>query len=104
MNIVDTVMSHAKDYKLVLTRHYLEMLELRQSNIVPDNDGIHTLMSIQKPVFIEEQMDDKFKLYYNIDVEYDLIIVISRKSFSPEKITLITVHQQEAKRRPSKNG
>lgn len=104
MNIVDVVMSYAKEYKLVATRHYLEMVESRQNNIVPDNDGIRTLMSNQKPVYVEEQSDDKFKLYYSIDATYDLIIVISWKSFSPDRINLITVHQQEAKRRPGKNG
>lgn len=104
MSIIDIVMCHAKDYKLVTTQHFIQMLKLRKNDIVPDINGIHALMSTQKPVHVEEQIDDKFKLYYSIDVEYDLIIVISRTRFSPEKINLITVHQQEAKRRPSNNA
>ena len=55
------------------------MLELRQNHIVLDNDGIHTLMSTRKPVYVEEQTNDKFKLFYSIDVEYDLVVVISCK-------------------------
>jgi hypothetical protein len=96
-------MYQAKNHNLTATHHFVEMLELRQNRIVPDIDGIHTLMATQEPVYIEEQTDDKFKLFYSVDVEYDLIIVISCKNFSPYNINLITVHQQEAKRRPVKN-
>jgi hypothetical protein len=69
-------MFHAKNYNLIMTRHFIEMLELRQNNIVPDNDGIHTLMSTHNPVYIEKQTNDKFKLFYSIDLEYDLIVVL----------------------------
>lgn len=100
MGIVDIVMSCAKNSTLIKTRHYIEMLELRQNGIVPDDDGIIDLLSTQTPVYIERQTNDNFKLFYSIDVTYDLIIVMSCKSTSPYKIALITIHQQEARRRP----
>lgn len=104
MNIIDIVMSCAKNNNLIFTLHYIEMVELRKNRIVPDNDGIRTLMSTQVPVHVEEQTKDKFKLFYSIDDKYDLIIVVSRKSLNPDKISIITVHQQEAKRRRGNNA
>ncbi len=80
------------------------MLELRQNGIVPDFDGICVLMATQGPVKIEEQTDGKFKLFYSIDDKYDLIIVIVCIIASPSKVRLITVHQQESKRRSGENG
>lgn len=104
MNVVETVMYHAKNHDLITTSHFLEMLELRQNGIVPDFDGICVLMATQSPVKIEEQTDDKFKLFYSIDDKYDLIIVIVCIIISPSKVRLITVHQQESKRRSGVNG
>ena len=98
MDIVEIVMFHAKNHDFITTHHFLEMLELRQNDIVPDFDGICALMATQKPVKIEKQTDDKFKLYYSIDNKYDLIVVVAIIA-SPSKVRLITVHQQESKRR-----
>jgi hypothetical protein len=102
LNITDIVMSCAKNNTLIRTNHYINQVKLRQNGIVPDDDGIIYLMSTETPVHIEKQPNDRFKLFYIIDVTYDLIIVISIKSYSPRTINLITVHQQEAKRRPGK--
>jgi hypothetical protein len=96
-------MSCAKNHTIIRTRHYIEKIELRQNGIVPDDAGIQCLLSTQLPVYIKKQTNDTFKLFYSIDIIYDLIIVISIQNISPHKISLITVHQQEAKRRPD-NG
>jgi hypothetical protein len=100
VEIVDIIMSCAKNSTFIRKQHFIDQLELRQNNIVPDNDGILKIMSTEAPALIEKQTGDKFKLFYNIDINYDLIIVISQKSFSPDIIYLITVYQQEVKRRP----
>jgi hypothetical protein len=99
LNLVDDIQSCAKNRTLIRTYHYIEQMERRHNNIVPDDDGIHHLMATQVPVYIEKRDGDKFKLFYNIDLEYDLIVVISYKTASPIKIALVTVHQQEIKRR-----
>ncbi|WP_292374118.1 hypothetical protein [Methanosarcina sp. UBA411] len=99
MSIVDIVMSCAKSNNLIFTSHSIDMLELRQNRIVPDKDGLRNLLSTQLPVYVEKQSNVKFKLFYSIDDKYDLITVVVHKSFNPDKISIITVHQQEAKRR-----
>lgn len=100
MDIADIVMSSAKNNTLIKTLHYLEQVELRQNEIVPDDVGIQNLMSTKTPIHIEKQTGDRFKLLYNIDLKYDLVIVVSYKNFSKDNISLITVYQQESKRRP----
>ncbi len=46
-----------------------------------------------------KQSETKFKIFYSIDEEYDLIIVVEVRDTDPVKINLITVYKQEAKRR-----
>jgi hypothetical protein len=94
-------MTSAKNNTVVKTRHYLEQVELRQNQIVPDDAGVNELLLKQKPVCIAKgRTDDSFILFYSIDVVYDLAIVISVKNFSSCKIALLTIHKQKAKRRP----
>lgn len=103
MNIVEIVMSHAKNYDLIIAPHFITRLEQRRSDIVPDEKGLYILMSTKKPVHVEEQSDDRFKLFYSIDAKYDLIINLSFRNSNPNKIVLITIYPQEAKRRANRN-
>lgn len=94
-------MTGAKNNTVIKTRHYLEQVELRQNQLVPDDAGVHELLLNQKPVCIAKgRTDDSFILFYSIDVVYDLAIVISVKNFSLCQIALLTIHKQKAKRRP----
>ncbi|RXA19638.1 hypothetical protein EQO05_08545 [Methanosarcina sp. MSH10X1] len=104
MNIADIVMSSAKNNTIIKTWHYMEQVTLRQDSVVPDDDGVQALLSSKKPVCIAKgKTDDSFILFYDVDVVYDLMIVISVKSIkksSSYQIFLLTIHRQNAKRRP----
>lgn len=86
MGIIDDIQSNTKNRTLIRTFHYLEQVKRRHNNIVPDDEGIHHLMATQTPVYMEKRDVDKYKLFYNIDLESDLIIVISYKTTSPIRI------------------
>ena len=101
MNIADIVIDSAKNNTIIKTRHYLDQLELRRNDIVPNDDGVHDLLCNRNPVCISRgRTDDSFKLFYDIDAVYDLMIIISIKSSSPYLISLLAIHKQNAKRRP----
>lgn len=99
MDIVDIVMSYAKNYDLEIDNHFLFRLKQRYGNKVPDKTGLYNLMSTRKPVYCKLQHDGRYKLFYNISPKYDIIVVLSCKRRGVHKIKLVTVYPQETKRR-----
>lgn len=98
MDIVDIVVSYAKNYDLIIDPHFLVRLKERYGNNVPDETGLYNLMSTIKPVYCKIQSGGKYKFFYNINTKYDLIVILSCKK-TLHKIILITVYPQDAKRR-----
>ena len=82
------------------TKHFPKHIE---ENIPEISSVINDYILSKKPVGILKQDDSKFKLYYELDDKYDLIIVISVKSESPITISLITCFKQASKRRVRKD-
>jgi len=87
---------------LIETRHFRKHID---ENIPEISSVINDYILKQKPVGILRQDNTKFKLYYELDEKYDLIVVISVnvKSENPITISLITCFKQKASRRVRKD-
>jgi ABC-type uncharacterized transport system permease subunit len=70
---------------------------------LPDISKIRNMLLTQKPVGILKQDVNKFRLYYELDEKYDLIIVISVWNTNPIEINLVTTYPQEKKKRERKD-
>lgn len=99
MDIVDIVMSYAKNFDLIIDPHFLIRLKERYGSKVPDESGVYNLMSTIKPVYCKAQSESKYKFFYNINTKYDLIVILSCKKIGIHKIILETIYPQEVKRR-----
>ncbi|UXM85125.1 hypothetical protein [Methanococcus aeolicus] len=85
---------------LIETKHFTKHIE---ENIPEISSVINDYILCKKPVGILKQDNSKFKLYYELDEIYDLIVIIGIKSESPTTISLITCFKQESKRRVRKD-
>ncbi|UXM85430.1 hypothetical protein [Methanococcus aeolicus] len=100
---IEDVINILKDIdknNLVKTEHFISQHNER----VPELDIIDDFILKKEFSGILKQDVAKFKLYYEIDEKYDLIILIDIKSTNPEvKINLITCIKQSSKRRVRKD-
>ncbi len=71
----------------------------RKSDIYPDLNGIIKIILNEIPLGILKQSEDKFKLIYNLNNDYDYIIIISVKRTNPLRINLVSCFPEESRRR-----
>ncbi len=94
-DIIDILKNIDMD-NLIETSHFTKHIN---ENIPEISSVINDYLLDKKPVGILKQDSSKFRLYYELDEKYDLIIVISIKSEDPVKISLITCFKQKSKKR-----
>ncbi|MFU8653422.1 hypothetical protein [Methanotorris formicicus] len=80
---------------LIKTEHFISQHNER----IPELDIINDFILKKEVVGIIKQDRAKFKLIYEINERYDLIVIIGIKSENPNKISLITCFKQSSKRR-----
>ncbi|WP_319642217.1 hypothetical protein [Methanovulcanius yangii] len=67
---------------------------------MPDIDGMYELLRSGDPVSITNQEEDKFVILFNLNENYDLVMVVGVDDTNPEIILrLITCYKQERSRR-----
>ena len=72
----------------------------RKDDLIPDIDGICQILIADEPVAISKQDDEKFEVRFNLDENYDLVLVVAVKGMNPEMmINLITCYKKEITRR-----
>jgi hypothetical protein len=92
------------EYKL----HFLDRLTKRAQicDIMPqDLTDFRKILLNSFPVYIDYQEDNElkdeneYKVFYNINEKYDIVVVLSLICSNPVKIKIITVYPFHAKRR-----
>jgi hypothetical protein len=85
------------------TDHFMIRVDERKSDIYPDLNGIIKIILNDTPLDILKQSEDKFKLIYNLNKDYDYIIIISLKKTNPLRINLVSCFPEESRRRRREN-
>ncbi|ACV25375.1 hypothetical protein QIT38_gp35 [Methanocaldococcus fervens tailed virus 1] len=96
------ILSEIEEENITITNHFIERCESRKDKL-PNISKIKNMLLTQKPVGILKQSGNKFRLYYELDEKYDLIIVISVWNTNPIEINLVTTYPQEKKKRERKD-
>ncbi len=81
------------------TYHFQERIRERKSEIHPDLNEIYNIILKEQPVGILKQEQEKFKLYYERNESYDLIVIVSIKNTNPTILNLVTCFLEDAKKR-----
>lgn len=81
------------------TIHFEKRVHQREDHICLDIDNIDEKIINEKPVAISKQNDTKFKVCYELDNDYDLIIIINIQNQKPSTINLVTCYKEESKKR-----
>ena len=102
INEVLNLLSRSKEENITISIHFMERYENRK-NKLPDLSEIIKILINKTPVGILKQSENKFRLYYELDEKYDLIIVISVWNVNPIEINLVTTYPQEKKKRERKD-
>ncbi|AEF96335.1 hypothetical protein [Methanotorris igneus] len=92
------LISNAKEENFQKTKHFKIRYKCRNKKLPEESEFINILLT-KKPVGILKQGVDKFKVYYELDEEYDMIVILSIKNTNPLKINLITVFPSKRSRR-----
>lgn len=88
--------------------HFLKRLTTRAKicDVMPqDLTEVQKILLNTSPVYIDYQEDnelaneDEYRVFYNIDEKYDIVIVLSLINSNPVKIKFITVYPQRVNRR-----
>ena len=90
-------MDDQKESDLIFTKHFIDKYHER-INEVPNIKVIVSMLLTCSPNFSEPEEEDKYKLYYNLTEESDLIIII----VLAENPRLITLYSQPTYRRSLK--
>ena len=90
-------LSSKKESDLIFTKHFIDKYHER-INEVPNIKVIVIMLLTCSPNFSEPEEEDKYKLYYNLTEESDLIIII----VLAENPRLITLYSQPTYRRSQK--
>lgn len=93
------ILENLNEDNLVETEHFI----FQHNERLPELDIINDFILKKDIVGILQQDKAKFKLIYEIDEKYDLVVIISIKSENPKKISLITCFKQSSKRRVRKD-
>ncbi|MCD4842118.1 MAG: hypothetical protein K8R08_09005 [Methanosarcinales archaeon] len=81
------------------TIHFEKRVNQRKDNIQLKLNSIDETIINEKPVCISKQDDTKFRLCYDLDKNYDLIIVLNIKTPKPLTINLVTCYNEDSKKR-----
>jgi len=84
---------------LHLKDHFNLRAEERKNNLIPDVNSILSKILKDKPVSISKQNDITFKILYELNVDYDLAIIISKRTNNPISFNLITCFKVLSDRR-----
>ncbi|UUX91787.1 hypothetical protein [Methanoplanus endosymbiosus] len=106
MNILELLqyISSLKKGNLYVSRHFKIRYEERKDSLMPEIDDFCNLLNIAVPVEISQQDLQKFKVIYNLNEEYDLVLIISVKWINSEIIiNLITCYRQSTGKRVRKD-
>jgi len=80
------------------TAHFNIKLE-RRKNKLPNYDKFVDMLESIKPIGIIKQNNEKFKIYYELDEKYDMVVILSIKSIKPLSINLITIFPEKRSKR-----
>ena len=106
--LLSTVDERNAEFKL----HFLDRLTKRAQlcDSMPQNlTDFKKILLNSFPVYIDYQEnnelkdENEYKVFYNIDEKYDIVIVLSLVQSDPVKIKFITVYPQHVNRRPKIN-
>ena len=81
------------------TIHFGKRVNQRKDNIQLKLNSIDETIINEKPVCISKQDDTKFRLCYELDKNYGLIIVLNIKTPKPLIINLVTCYKEDSKKR-----
>ncbi len=98
INEVLKLLFKAKEDNITISNHFIERYENRKYKL-PDLSEIINILTNKTPIGILKQSETKFRLYYELDEKYDIIIVISVWNTNPIIINLVTLYPQEKKKR-----
>lgn len=73
-----------KPENIKCTKHFVVRHKERKDSLMPEIDDIRHMLVSNSPVAISEQGEDKFEILFNLNEKYDLALVLSVKSSSPE--------------------
>lgn len=106
MDISDALVCLSKIDKSNLheTEHFTIRIRQRKDHMQSDTNEIYAIILNEKPVGILKQDDEKFKLCYELDRDYDLTIIISIRNSKPLTINLVTCYKEKSKKRGRKDG
>jgi len=90
-------LSSKKESDLIFTKHFIDRYHER-INEVPNIKVIANMLLTCSPNFSEPEEEDKYKLYYNLTEESDLIIII----VLAKNPRLLTLYSQPTYRRSQK--
>lgn len=97
-------LSQINEKNLHRTKHFKIRFDQRKDKICPDLKGICTTIINEKPVAISKQDNEKFKLGYELNDEYDLIIIVSINTKKSISINLVTCYIEGSVKRLRKDG
>lgn len=91
-----------KERNIIYSKHFLHRLKLRSkyNDFIPSDTKEFKKMIINRyPTHVEyENEDAKFQVFYNMNEEYDLIVIFAIKHIrEPTRINFITLHPQAAR-------
>lgn len=97
-------LSQINEKNLHPTKHFKVRFNQRKDKIYPDLKGIYTTIINEKPVTISKQDNEKFKLGYELNVDYDLTIIVSINTKKSISINLVTCYVEGSNKRRRKDG
>jgi len=97
-------LSRINENNLHTTKHFQLRFNQRKDKIHPDIKGIYTTIINEKPVMISKQDNNKFKLGYELNDDYDLTIVVSINTQRSLSINLVTCYIEGSEKRCRKDG
>lgn len=97
-------LSQINEKNLHPTKHFKVRFNQRKDKICPDLKGIYTTIINEKPVTISKQDNEKFKLGYELNVDYDLTIIVSINTKKSISINLVTCYVEGSNKRRRKDG
>ena len=85
------------------TEHFNLRVQHRKKHIPQDINELYSKILNEKPVSISKQDENKFKLGYELNEDYDLTIILSIKTRKSLTINLVTCYIEQSKKRMRKD-
>jgi len=98
-----------KERNITYSKHFLLRLKLRSKHndfILADTKEFKKMIINRYPTHVEyENEDAKFQVFYNMNEEYDLIVILAIKHIrKPIRINFVTLHPQATRIRIENYG